>query len=137
LSADARILIVDDDGLIRILLRHMLAKCGFANLGEAADGFQALSMLAEGSYKLVLLDINLPGISGLEVCSRIQQDWPRVRVILMSGSVADWRPLMRTGASAYLDKPLSMRDLDLTVRRVLAERDGSPPTGRDTRWLPT
>jgi CheY-like chemotaxis protein len=122
LDTDASILIVDDDGLIRTLLRHMLIKCGFTNLHEAADGFQTLSMLGEDGYALVILDLNMPGMDGLEVCRRIGTEFPAVAVILMSGSVVDWRPFMQAGAAGYLDKPLSIRDLDRTVRQVLADR---------------
>ncbi len=127
MHVDVGILIVDDDGLIRALLRQMLIKCGFTDLHEAADGFQALSMLAENRFGLVILDLNMPGMDGLEVCRRIAKDFPAVSVILMSGSMVDGKAFTRAGAAGCLDKPVTVPELDGVVHRVLAERGDHHP----------
>lgn len=115
----ARILIVDDDGLIRLLLRRMLTKCGYTCLYEASDGAKAKVLLAEKRFDLMILDLQLPDMDGLTLCQYVQDNQLQVPILLISGSVVDWRPYLRAGVADCLNKPISMRDLRASVERVL------------------
>jgi len=105
---DARILIVDDDALVRILLRHMLTKAGYCTPHEARGGCEALRLLDRDRYDLVILDVHLPDLSGLEVCRKIRASLQQTRVILMSGLAHHRDDVVRVGAAAFLDKPLPL-----------------------------
>lgn len=122
----ARILIVDDDGLIRLLLRRMLAKCGYRRLYEAGDGAKAKALLAEKHFDLMILDLQLPDMDGLTLCQYVQDHNFHVPIILISGSVVDWRPYLRAGVADCLNKPISIRDLQASVERVLNAHQPQP-----------
>ncbi len=109
---------------MRMLVRHWLERLGLV-VEEAEDGFEALRRARTGDYALVVLDINMPGITGLGVLEGIRSD-PSTRgmpVLLLTtlGHEADMRRGARLGASAYLTKPLSYSALKDTVTRLLLD----------------
>ena len=116
-----RILIVDDDRALRYVLSRVLTAAGYA-LEEAGDGLEALRLLAAGGYDLVLLDIGLPGVSGLDVLAKTRALPTPPIVIIMT---ADETPetllaALRHQAYRYLRKPFAMDKLIETVQRLLA-----------------
>lgn len=119
-----RALVADDARVMRMLVRHWLERLGFV-VDEAADGFEALRRARGGRYDLVVLDINMPGITGLGVLEGIRSDGGTrgLPVILLTtlGHEADMRRGARLGASAYLTKPLSFSALREAVSRLLLD----------------
>lgn len=115
----ATILIVDDEERIRKLLKLYLAKEGY-NTKEAADGTSATEMLLAEDFDLVLLDVMLPGMSGLEVVKEVRKkkDTP-VLMITASGEENQRVEGLKSGADDYIVKPFSPREVMLRVAAIL------------------
>lgn len=115
----ARILIVDDERLLVKGLRRSLEGAGY-EVVEAYDGIEALKALARVRVDLVVLDIMLPGIDGLEVCRRIRQT-SDVPIIMLTarGDDIDRIVGLELGADDYLPKPFNTRELIARIRAVL------------------
>ena len=114
-----RVLVVDDEPHIRDVLRGYLTADGFA-VDEAADGEEALDRLRESGIDLVLLDIMLPGIDGLEVLRRLRA-FSDVYVILVTARAEEVDKLVGLGVGAddYVTKPFSAREVAARVKAVL------------------
>ena len=124
----ARILIVDDHPTMREAMRLVLVDEGFT-VDEAADGARALDLVASDRPDLVLLDLNIPGISGPDLlealkASRVTSGIPVV--VVTAEDEEGRRAAMQAGAEDYLPKPFSPRALVQTVEQVL---EGSEPRG--------
>src|SRR5512138_3284899 len=107
--AKERILVVDDEYLIRWSLREELTKDGY-EVTTAEDGESALRLVRESPPELVLLDIQLPGIGGIEVLQKIKAAEPEVVVIMITayGMVDTAVAAMKAGAFDYLNKPFNL-----------------------------
>jgi CheY-like chemotaxis protein len=120
---DRPILIVDDEPAIRALLRTTLRSAGWHTV-EAADGIQALDLAARAHPALVLLDLALPRMDGLEVCRRLRADarTARTPLLLITGlaAEADERAARAAGAQGLLTKPFRPAELEAKIRRALA-----------------
>jgi two-component system phosphate regulon response regulator PhoB len=121
----SRILIVDDEEEIRDLIAFNLLKEGF-QVAPAATGEEALRLAHEELPRLVLLDLMLPGIDGLEVCRRLKRDphTQEVPVVMLTakGEEADIVAGLELGADDYVTKPFSPRVLLARIRTVLRRR---------------
>lgn len=121
-----KILYVDDDVSIRAAVRGEITGAGY-ELDEASDGTEAIQKLETGNYHLLLLDINMPGKSGLDVLRFIKEKNLHCRIIMLSGrlgfSVAT--ESLKLGADEYITKPFSVEFLLLTIKKVL-EKVGRP-----------
>lgn len=118
------ILVVDDEPAMRLLLSSVLKEEGH-DVAAAASGEEALQLIAKRHYHLVLTDLKMPGISGLELLEQVKRDDPGTAVIILTafGTVEGAVEAMRMGAVHYLLKPLSNpEELRLSVRRVLEEQ---------------
>jgi DNA-binding response OmpR family regulator len=115
----ARVLVVDDDPTVSDVVRRYLERAGFT-VDNASDGPAALALAAECSPDLVVLDLMLPGMSGLEVCRRLRRtsDVPVVMLTAL-GEEFDRVVGFETGADDYVTKPFSPRELALRVQSVL------------------
>ncbi|MCX5193265.1 response regulator transcription factor [Streptomyces sp. NBC_00249] len=115
----ARILVVDDDPTVSEVVTGYLRRAGFA-VEEAADGPAALAAAGRARPDLVVLDLMLPGIDGLEVCRRLRAAGP-VPVIMLTarGDEDDRITGLEVGADDYVTKPFSPRELVLRVTSVL------------------
>lgn len=115
----ARILIVDDERFFREAIRDALTADGFGCI-DVESGEEALDRVEDPSIGVVILDIRLPGIDGLEVLRRLRESHPGLRVIVLSASVDQELVLeaLRLGACDYLAKPLHDEELVLAVRRA-------------------
>jgi len=121
----ASVLVVDDDPKIRDLLRLYLARDGYRTL-EAADGPSALRIARTERCDLVLLDIMLPGLDGLEVCRQLREESDTPILLLTArGGDADKVVGLDLGADDYVVKPFSPRELMARVRAHL-RRHRSP-----------
>ena len=138
---NARVLVVDDDLTIAEVVGDYLRDAGLETR-HAADGQSALSLAREWPPDLVVLDLMLPGIDGLEVCRRLraaQGSQRALPVIMLTalGEEADRVRGLETGADDYVTKPFSPRELSLRVQAVLrraAAETGSPEPFRAGRF---
>ena len=119
----AKILIVDDEVTIRKLIRQRLSREGY-QCSEAGSAEQALEKLAHNSTELVILDIRMPGKSGIELLPEIRADYPDTAVI-MATAVAEIDiavQCMKQGAYDYISKPFNLDEVALSVDRALEKR---------------
>ena len=120
------ILVVDDDPHIRQLLVFALGKAGFSTC-EAEDGEAALALIAQARPDLVVLDINLPRMTGLEVCRRVRADSELPILFLSSRDDEIDRVLgIELGADDYVVKPFSPREVTARVAAILRRVQGRP-----------
>lgn len=119
MERENRIMIVDDEEAMRESLSAWLVKEGYQTM-TADSGPQALSLLAEGRYDLLLVDIKMPGMDGLELLHRIREAYPQVLVIMITayGSIESAVEAMKNGASDYLLKPFDPEQLILLIEKV-------------------
>jgi two-component system nitrogen regulation response regulator NtrX len=115
-----RILIVDDEGNIRRMVASLLSAEGYSTV-EAETGEAGLQKMAAQEPDAVLLDLALPGISGLEALERMSADWPEVPVVMMSGqaTLGDAVKATRLGAFQFLEKPLTPEAILITLQSAL------------------
>ncbi|MDE3089344.1 MAG: response regulator transcription factor [Chloroflexota bacterium] len=116
-----RVLLADDHALVRAGILALLQKIpGLQVVGEADDGNQALEMVEENKPDIVLMDIAMPGLGGLEATARIAKDFPNVRVIILSMHANQEYVLeaMRAGAAGYLLKGARTFELEDAVAAV-------------------
>lgn len=116
-----RVLLADDHILVRAGIRALLQ--GFAGVqivAEAGDGHEALALVEAQCPHLVLMDIAMPGLNGIDAMARIVKDFPETRVIILSMNAAEQYVLqaMRAGAAGYLLKNTSPAELEQAVRSV-------------------
>jgi two-component system chemotaxis response regulator CheY len=117
------ILVVDDSSTTRSLISSQLSECGDYEIQEAATGFEALKMLPAGKVDLIITDINMPDINGLELISFVREnpiyrDIPTV-IISTEDSAEDRKRGMELGAEEYIVKPFTVGELREAVERVL------------------
>ncbi len=125
-----RALLIDDDARIAELLGSYLAQNG-VQLSHAADGARGIAMLDVGAFDLVLLDLMMPGIDGLEVCKRIRAK-SSVPVVMLTarGDETDRVVGLEMGADDYIAKPFSPRELLARMRAVLRRAMPDPERER-------
>jgi two-component system chemotaxis response regulator CheY len=111
------VLIVDDHETMRALLRKMLERAGLAFVREAASGEEALAAMEQRPAQLLLIDQNLPAMSGAECIARVRADsrWAGARIVMITGHARG----EVAGADAVLVKPVSPRAMLLTIDRLV------------------
>jgi DNA-binding NarL/FixJ family response regulator len=118
-----KILVVDDHTVVRKGLKHILSEIpDIIVAGEASDGNQALNQVRNGDYDLVLLDIAMPGISGLDVLKQLKTEKPDLPVLMLSIYPEEQYAVrtLKAGASGYLTKESAPEELITAVRKVCA-----------------
>ena len=117
----ATILIVDDDAFVRTLLKDVLEGRGHALL-EAEDGRAALDALGDQEPQLVLLDLFMPRLSGMEALAMMRQRWPGARVLVISSLDSERlvTEALEAGAAGYITKPFHPVEITTAVDRALA-----------------
>ncbi|MFE5814690.1 response regulator [Streptomyces sp. NPDC056479] len=138
-QAGARVLVVDDDPTVAEVVSGYLDRAGYV-VDRAGDGPDALARAAAHRPDLVVLDLMLPGMDGLEVCRRIRGEAPVPVIMLTARGDEDDRILgLEVGADDYVTKPFSPRELVLRVqsvlRRTLPARAGGTPVAHPAGTL--
>ena len=116
-----RVLLADDHTLVRAGIRGLLAELpGVEVVGEAGDGQEALRLIDEVRPDVVLLDVGMPGLNGLEVAGRIATLDPAIRVVILSMHLSEEYVLraLRAGCAGYLLKASAVSELEVAIRRV-------------------
>jgi len=115
-----RILIIEDDTTIRVTLKDVLQKQGY-RVDLAEDGRSGLELFGRSSYELVLLDLHLPDLHGLEVLKALRESDPEAMVLIMTAfpEVRTAVNCVKAGAYDYLNKPFELDDLKDAVRRAM------------------
>lgn len=123
-ATSPKILVCDDDLAVRRLLSFNLGRAGY-RLDTADTGERALELARTEAPDVVLLDLMLPGISGLEVLERVRREQPEVKVIVLTGhgSVETAVEAMKLGAQDFLTKPFDMERLAIALRNALELRE--------------
>jgi len=127
-SRTAHILIVDDEPNVRLVFRTALESSGY-RVSSAEDGEKALLWLESTPIDLVLLDLQMPGVGGMEVLEGLRETGNDVPVVIVTahGSVPDAVQAMKLGAIDFLAKPLSPDTLRAVVAEVLARHAADKP----------
>jgi len=123
------VLVVDDDAAIRRSLERGLRLSGF-RVHTARGGHEALTVIQETPPDVLVLDVSMPGMSGIEVCERLRADGHDLPVLMLSAldETADRIAGLQAGGDDYLVKPFALQELVLRLRALLRRR---PPTGRE------
>ena len=132
----SRILVVDDEATLRDALTVYLRKRGF-EVDVAVSGTEALEKIQPGSADLMLLDVNMPGISGIDVVPEALDRDPDLAIVMLSAmnDATKAALCMQRGAMDYLTKPIELADLTSAVGRVLRRRDTILQNRGITQWL--
>ncbi|MDH6134764.1 DNA-binding NarL/FixJ family response regulator [Kitasatospora sp. MAA4] len=117
-----RVMVVDDHPMWREAVSRDLADAGFAVVATAGDGEQAVRRALACRPQVIVLDLNLPALPGVEVCRRVMAQDPAVRVLVLSasGEQADVLEAVKSGATGYLVKSAGREELLEAVRRTAA-----------------
>ena len=116
----SNVLVVEDDSGIRQSLLETLTALGFV-IGEAGNGEEALMRLRMVDYDGVLLDINMPGMGGIETCRRIHHGYPHIPIIMLTvrEEEDDKVEALDAGADDYVTKPFQIRELTARLRSAI------------------
>ncbi len=119
----AEILIVDDEKLVRDFLFETLSKAGYS-VRTAENGEQALNEIGEREFDLVLTDVKMPALSGIEVLKAVKQTAPFTSVVVITayGTVGDAVEAMKLGAFDYLPKPFTPEHIEVTAKKAIEYR---------------
>jgi two-component system KDP operon response regulator KdpE len=117
---EGKLLIVDDEASVRRALHTTLMGLGF-DIGEAASGEEAIDLCRIIKYDAALLDINMPGKSGIETCAELRRMRPRMAILMVSVSEDHERKVkaLEAGADDYVTKPFHIRELTARIRSSL------------------
>ena len=118
----SRVLVVDDEEALRTVLSTELSGEGY-EVESASDGDEAISIVQNKKFDLVLLDIKMPKVDGFEVLKFIKKSYPAIKVIMLTG-FADLKNAIESkklGAEDFVSKPYDLVDLLTTIERVLSE----------------
>jgi response regulator RpfG family c-di-GMP phosphodiesterase len=135
-SEPVRVLVVDDDQSLRNALVRFLSSQGFS-VNAAGTGQEALERVREGGYAVMLLDIRLPGMNGMDVVPEALDEDPDLAILMLSAmtDATSAAICMQRGAIDYLTKPIELNDLSKAVQRALRRRDTSMQSRQISEWL--
>jgi two-component system, OmpR family, KDP operon response regulator KdpE len=119
-AESGNVLIVDDERSIRLSLKTILGNFGF-DIVEAARGEEALALVRTEPFDAVLLDINMPGIGGIEVCRLMRKASPRLPIVMLTVQGSEDRKVeaLNAGADDYITKPFQLRELTARLRAAV------------------
>lgn len=119
---DRKILIVDDSGTVRSIVRRILAQSGYANIDEASDGDAALAKIREGHYALVISDWNMQPMNGQELLEQLRKDeqYSNLPFIMMTAEPVTSKLVQArdSGVSSFICKPFSAEALQTKLSQL-------------------
>ncbi|HEV2123431.1 MAG TPA: response regulator transcription factor [Chloroflexota bacterium] len=117
-----RVVIVDDHPATREILRLTFEWAGMAVLGSVSEGAAALGVIADLQPDVLVLDVQLPDMNGLELATRLRADFPAVKILVFTGYGDDaaLHPLLQLGVEGYLRKTAPVPEIAAAVRRIVA-----------------
>ena len=122
-----RVLIVDDEDIVRVSCQRILVPEGYEvmSAGSATEGF---AMLADGPIDVVLTDLKMPDIDGIEVLRRVKEEWPDTEVIVITGyqTINTAVQAIKLGAFDYIEKPFVPEDIVEVIEKAIAHRRERP-----------
>lgn len=123
-----RVVVVDDDTLMREVLKAVLRDEGYAVAGEARDGAEALGLIQRAAPDVVCLDVNMPGMSGIEVLKAVRSRHPEIRVVMITGdsSMSTVREAVGFGAVGFIVKPFKAGRVGSALRAAMKTPMESP-----------
>lgn len=120
-------LVVDDEGHLRSMLRALLKRMGITNLYEASNGTEACEVYKEKSPTLVLMDVNMPGMNGIETLQELRRSDPNATVVMMTSMTS--RKMVEasidSGAAHFIRKDTPMKEIESILRDILASCEGT------------
>lgn len=121
-SLDTKILIVDDDPNVRDFLKLFLKFKGYRDVRSADNGREALGIVKDQGVQLVIMDIMLPDLNGVEVLRQVKETKPEVSVIMITGYPDEEKAkeMLKQGAYDYIVKPFDLNYLELSVLSKIA-----------------
>ncbi len=122
MAREPRILIVDDEEVVRNVLQRILKEAGY-DAAVAVDGEHALDILYQEEYEVVLLDIKMPGMTGIEVLGKLTVEWPDICVIMITAVIDAQTAVkaMKLGALDYITKPFEQDDVVKKVGEAITK----------------
>jgi len=131
-----KILLADDHKIVRQGIRRLLEdNVDFTIVGEAADGFEALEIISEQPPDVLVTDLRMPRMGGLELIKKVRNSYPGIKLVVLSmyTSEAYVYSALSAGADAYVVKQLGIQKLDTAIETVLqGEKYLSPPVTRNS-----
>jgi DNA-binding response OmpR family regulator len=126
----AQVMVVDDDDTVASVVVSYLQRAGHSTR-QIGNGAEALRAVATQPPDLMVLDLMLPGVDGLEVCRQVRLSWPRLPVVMLTALAEpdDRIAGLELGADDYVTKPFSPRELILRVESVLRRASDAPQAG--------
>jgi len=125
-----RILVVDDQPMMTTMLRQILKQLGFSHVKQAEDGNIALAMIQEGDIDMLVTDLNMPALSGIELIQQIRQDATTRNMPIIVVSCESERDMvleaMKSGADAFIVKPFAATTVWEKIAPVLRKRFCDP-----------
>jgi two-component system chemotaxis response regulator CheY len=124
----AKVLLVDDSGVMRALLRTIINSSDFIVVGEAQNGIKALEVLGTLKPDLVCLDIEMPELSGLDTLLQLKSKYPGIGVVMVTSSTvaADVKQALASGADGYILKPFNAGKVIDTLTRAYQKIQALP-----------
>jgi DNA-binding NtrC family response regulator len=124
-----KVLVIDDEEIVRLSCERTLRPAGY-DVSVAAGGREGVELLEKESYALVLLDLKMPDMDGIEVLNRIQESWPDTKVVMITGySTVDTAvQALRLGAVNFIEKPFTPDTLLKAVEEVFSSDSGKAGT---------
>ena len=120
MESQGRLLIVEDDSALRRSLRATLGSLGF-DVTEASNGEEALTSIRTAGFEAIILDVNMPGIGGIEACRRIRRVLTKTPILMLTvrDSEDDKVDALEAGADDYVTKPFRTRELTARIRAAI------------------
>lgn len=129
MDKNIRILIVDDFSTMRRIIKNLLNDLGFANTAEAEDGGAAMTMIRAGSFRFVITDWNMPGVTGIELLRMIRADPTHSKLPVLMVTAESKREQIieaaQAGVSGYVIKPFNAQTLEEKMGKIFERMDAA------------